>query len=100
MAAHLLNTQLVPDRPASLSKAVVTDLLRGKLGFRGPVVSDDMQAVAISSRFGANEAVAMGLEAGMDLLGFSHQQNYYEEVVDHGVHDIVEQGLHRQLSPI
>lgn len=35
MVAHILMTQLDPDLPASLSPAVVTDLLRGKLGFGG-----------------------------------------------------------------
>jgi len=36
LVAHLLIKQLDPNRPASLSRAVVTDLLRGKLGFQGP----------------------------------------------------------------
>ena len=98
MAAHLLNTQLDPDRPASLSKAVVTDLLRGKLGFKGPVVSDDMQAVAISSRFGANEAVAMGLEAGMDLLVFANQQVYDENVVNEVLDNVVNLVRQGQLT--
>jgi beta-N-acetylhexosaminidase len=98
MAAHLLNTQLDPDRPASLSKAVVTDLLRGKLGFKGPVVSDDMQAVAISSRFGANQAVALGLEAGMDLLVFANQQTYDENIVNEVLDNVVNLVRQGQLT--
>jgi beta-N-acetylhexosaminidase len=94
MAAHLLNTQLDPDRPASLSKAVVTDLLRGKLGFRGPVVSDDMQAAAITAKFGPNDAVAMALEAGVDLLVFANQQVYDANIVQSTVDNVV--GLVRQ----
>lgn len=94
MAAHLLNTQLDPSLPASLSKAVVTDLLRGKLGFRGPVVSDDMQAVAISSKYGPNEAVGMALEAGVDLLVFANQQVYDANIFQSTVDNIV--GLVRQ----
>lgn len=90
LVAHLLNKQLDPDRPASLSRAVVTDLLRGRLGFKGPVVSDDMQAVAITSRYGRNEAVALALEAGVDLLVFGNQQQYDPKVVDETVNHVVD----------
>jgi beta-N-acetylhexosaminidase len=82
MAAHLLNTQLDPDRPASLSHAVVTELLRGKLGFKGPVVSDDMQAAAIARRYRPEEATAMALEAGVDLLVVANQQTYDTNIVE------------------
>nr|WP_246002660.1 glycoside hydrolase family 3 N-terminal domain-containing protein [Allorhizocola rhizosphaerae] len=82
MVAHLLNRQLDPDRPVSLSRAVVQDLLRGELDFTGPVVSDDMQAVAITSRYGRDESVALALEAGVDLLTFANQAVYDEAVVE------------------
>ncbi|MFC3505558.1 glycoside hydrolase family 3 N-terminal domain-containing protein [Micromonospora krabiensis] len=81
LAAHVLNKQLDPDRPASLSPKVITDLLRGELGYQGPVVSDDMQAVAITRRFGAAEAVHLALQAGVDLLVFANQQVYEPDVV-------------------
>jgi beta-N-acetylhexosaminidase len=80
MAAHLLNTQLDPSLPASLSPAVVTNLLRGQLGFQGPVVSDDMQAAAITAKFGPDQAAGMALGAGVDLLVFANQQVYDENV--------------------
>ena len=82
MAAHVINRKLDPDRPTSLSPAVVTDLLRGRLGYRGPVVSDDLQAAAITARYGRDEAVTLALEAGVDLLVFANQQVYDERVVD------------------
>lgn len=89
MVAHLLNRQLDPDRPVSLSRAVVHDLLRGELGWSGAVVSDDMQAAAISRMFGRDEAVAMAVEAGVDMLTFANQQAYDENVVDATVNFIV-----------
>ncbi|WP_239133561.1 glycoside hydrolase family 3 N-terminal domain-containing protein [Rugosimonospora africana] len=89
MAAHILNKQLDPTRPASLSHAVVTDLLRGKLGYKGPVVSDDMQAVAISSTFGRDQAVALALEAGVNLLVFGNQQVYDPNIVDETLDNVV-----------
>lgn len=89
MAAHVRNRQLDPDHPTSLSPAVVTDLLRKRLGFSGPVVSDDLQAVAITRRYGAAEAVALGLRAGLDLLVFANQQVYEPKVVDQTLDTVV-----------
>ena len=81
MAGHVVNGQLDPDHPASLSKAVVTDLLRGELGWKGVVVTDDLQAAAIQHAFGRDEAVLLALEAGNDLLLFANQQSYDPDVV-------------------
>jgi beta-N-acetylhexosaminidase len=81
LVAHLLNRQLDPSRPASLSHAVVTGLLRGQLKWNGPVVSDDMQAVAITSKYGAAEAATMALTAGVDLLVYANQQVYDPGIV-------------------
>jgi beta-N-acetylhexosaminidase len=89
LVAHLVNRKLDPDRPASLSRKVVTDLLRGRLGFHGPAVSDDMQAVAITSRYGRDESVALALEAGLDLLVFANQQTYDPNVVDQTLNNVV-----------
>ncbi len=89
LAAHLLNTQLDPKLPASLSHAVVTGLLRGKLGWKGPVVSDDMQAVAITSRYGRAEATTLALEAGLDLLVYANQETYNPDIVNQTVDTVV-----------
>ncbi|RKN51252.1 glycoside hydrolase family 3 [Micromonospora endolithica] len=89
MVAHVLNRQLDPTYPASLSRAVVTDLLRGRLGWQGPVVSDDMQAVAITRRHGSSEAVALGLQAGLDLLVFANQQVYDPDIVNKTLDTVV-----------
>jgi beta-N-acetylhexosaminidase len=76
MAGHLVNRNLDPDHPASLSRAVVTDLLRGELAWDGVVITDDLQAGAITSAFGADETIALALEAGNDLLLLANQQRY------------------------
>ena len=81
MAGHVVNGQLDGAHPASLSKAVVTDLLRGELGWDGIVVTDDLQATAITKAFGRDEAVLLALEAGNDLLLFANQQLYDPKVV-------------------
>jgi beta-N-acetylhexosaminidase len=89
MAGHVVNGQLDPDYPASLSKKIVTDLLRGELGWTGPVVTDDLQAAAIVEQFGFDEAVVLALEAGNDLLLFANQQAYDPDVMNNGVDAIV-----------
>ncbi|MEV4537782.1 glycoside hydrolase family 3 N-terminal domain-containing protein [Asanoa sp. NPDC049518] len=89
LVAHLLIRQLDPNLPASLSRAVVTDLLRGQLGFQGPTVSDDMQAAAILNRYGQDEAVTLGLVAGLDLLVFANQQVYNPNIVDETLDNVV-----------
>jgi beta-N-acetylhexosaminidase len=81
MSGHVVNGQLDPHRPASLSKSVVTDLLRGELGWTGIVVTDDLQAAAITTAFGRDEAVILALEAGNDLLLFANQQAYDPGIV-------------------
>jgi beta-N-acetylhexosaminidase len=81
MAGHVVNGQLDATHPASLSRAVVTNLLRGELGWDGIVVTDDLQATAITKAFGRDEAVLLALEAGNDLLLFANQQLYDAELV-------------------
>ena len=82
MAGHVVNGQLDPDRPASLSRPTVTDVLRGELGWTGAVVTDDLQAAAIDAAFGRDEAIVLALEAGCDLLLFANQQAYDPAIVD------------------
>jgi beta-N-acetylhexosaminidase len=89
MAGHVLNHQLDPSHPASLSHAIVTGLLRGKMGWSGPVVTDDMQAVAITSRYGHAQAVTLAVEAGVDLLVFGNQAVYDPNVVKETVDTVV-----------
>jgi beta-N-acetylhexosaminidase len=88
MAGHVVNGQLDRAHPASLSKAVVTDLLRGQLGWTGPVVTDDLQAAAIDKAFGFDEAIVLALEAGNDMLLFANQQTYDPRIVGRAI-DIV-----------
>ena len=82
MAGNLVNGQIDPEAPASLSKATVTDLLRGELGWDGVVITDDLQAAAITEAFGRDEAIARAVEAGNDLLLFANQQTYDADIVD------------------
>ena len=68
MTAHVVFAALDRERPATLSPAVVDGLLRGKLGFRGVIVSDDLDMKAISGHFGADHAAVAAVRAGCDVL--------------------------------
>ncbi len=68
MTAHLLLPAIDPDHPATLSRAVLTGLLRQELGFEGLVVTDALVMEAIAGRYGPSEAAVLALEAGADLV--------------------------------
>ena len=54
--------------PATLSKTIITDILKGKLGYDGVVVTDALNMDAIVDNFDPEEAVIMALNAGADML--------------------------------
>lgn len=68
MTAHLLLPALDAEHPATLSRAVLTGLLREGLGFKGLIVTDALVMEAIAGRYGASEAAVLALEAGADLV--------------------------------
>ena len=68
MTAHVVFAALDPARPATLSEQVVTGLLRGKLGYRGVIVSDDLDMRAIAGHMGADVAAVAAVRAGCDVL--------------------------------
>jgi beta-N-acetylhexosaminidase len=68
MTAHVLVPALDPERPASLSPVVVTDLLKEAMGFAGVVVSDDLGMKAIAARTPLPEAAVAAIEAGCDMV--------------------------------
>ncbi|MEM1220154.1 MAG: glycoside hydrolase family 3 N-terminal domain-containing protein [Bacteroidota bacterium] len=73
MTAHIINYQLNPDSlPATLSKKVNGEILRGDLGFGGLIFSDDMQMKAISEQYGWEEAIDLAVNSGVDVLIFSN----------------------------
>jgi beta-N-acetylhexosaminidase len=88
MAAHVVNGQIDGSAPASLSVKTVDGLLRGDLGWDGVVITDDLQAAAITDAFGFRESIHLALEAGNDLLLFANQQVYDDGIVSRVV-DIV-----------
>lgn len=80
MTAHVFNRQLDAAYPATLSAATIGGLLRGELGYDGVVISDDLQMGAIAGPYGFETAVRLAVEAGVDILAFSNNLAYDEQV--------------------
>ncbi len=76
MSAHVFNAKLDPDHPATLSRAVLTGLLREKLGFRGVITSDDMEMKAISGHYGLETSLPAAIQAGVDMLCLGNNLSY------------------------
>ena len=68
MTAHVLYPALDPDRPATLSRRILTDLLRRQWGFAGVVVSDDLGMKAVADRHSIAELAVGAVSAGADVL--------------------------------
>jgi beta-N-acetylhexosaminidase len=68
MTAHVLVPALDEQQPATLSRAIVQGLLRDELGFRGVILSDDLEMKAISARLPVPEAAVQAIRAGCDGL--------------------------------
>ncbi|MFJ2907072.1 glycoside hydrolase family 3 protein [Streptomyces sp. NPDC091279] len=68
MSAHILVPALDPDRPATLSPRILTDLLRGELGYDGLIVTDGMEMQAISATYGIERGSVLAVAAGADAI--------------------------------
>ncbi|MCB1114969.1 MAG: hypothetical protein KDK71_00745 [Chlamydiia bacterium] len=79
MTGHLLVPALDPEHPATLSKAIVTDLLKGEWGYQGLVVTDALNMKALSERYTVEDIALKAFLAGHDLLLYgSHRYNDVE----------------------
>lgn len=81
MTGHLFLRQFDDAHPSTLSKAVLTGILRQRLGFEGVIVSDDMQMRAIAEHYGQAEAILLAVEAGVDILVFGNNLDFDPEIV-------------------
>lgn len=97
MTAHIVNCDLDPDcNPATLSKTIVTDILRDNLNFNGVVFSDDMKMKAISTYYGLEKSVKMAILAGVDVILYCHKIKGENElpvlVIHRTIKKLVEEG--------
>ncbi|MFH1714082.1 MAG: glycoside hydrolase family 3 protein [Candidatus Nealsonbacteria bacterium] len=79
MMAHVIDQNIDPEYPASLSSKFINGLLRGEMNYQGVVISDDMQMGAINKNFGFEESIIKAVNAGCDMLLFSNNTYTYDE---------------------
>src|SRR5699024_1552272 len=68
MTAHVIVEAIDPELPATLSKDVLTGLLREDMEFDGLIVTDAMGMQAIDANWGAGDAAVMSIQAGADII--------------------------------
>ncbi len=71
MSAHILYPEIDSERPATLSRSLLNDVLRDELGFEGVVTTDDIGMGAVSTLFGRPGVAVTALQAGCDLIMLS-----------------------------
>jgi beta-N-acetylhexosaminidase len=79
MISHLRYPAYDLKNPASLSGAIVTGLLRQKLGYEGLVVTDDLEMGAIGRHYEIEEALFLAFTAGVDCLMICHSPDKIEK---------------------
>jgi beta-N-acetylhexosaminidase len=107
MVAHILLKKIDPNFPSSLSKAVITDLLRYDLRFNGVVITDDMTMDAILKNYNLGDAAVTSVNAGADIIlvchGYERQievLNSLKKAVEDGklTEDRIDESLYRILK--
>ncbi|WP_226663776.1 glycoside hydrolase family 3 protein [Microbulbifer aggregans] len=100
MTGHILYPKIDPDNPATLSKKILRDILRKKMGFDGLIITDSMNMWAMRKNYAPDAAAVRALAAGADLIMLSeehyeNQRGGYKETqraTIHGVIRAVERG--------
>lgn len=87
MVAHMNIPALdaTPNIPSSISKKVVTDLLRNELGFKGLTVTDAMDMKGVKKHFPNGEADVMAIAAGHDLLEVSENSGRAIDLIEKAI---------------
>ena len=89
MTAHVFQRSLDPIWPATLSRKMITGVLREQIGFQGVVISDDLGMKAVADHYGFETVLERALNAGVDLLLIANNLEYDPDVVPITVQTLV-----------
>lgn len=80
MTTHILFPRLEPEGlPATMSRRIITGLLKERMGFTGLVISDCMEMDAIAKYYGSAQGTVKAMGAGVDLVFISHTASTLEQ---------------------
>ena len=82
MIAHILLPQIDKENPSSMSKVIITDILREKMNFQGLVITDDMTMGAIMKNYEIGEASVKSVLAGTDIVLVCHGKDNQIQVIE------------------
>ena len=91
MMAHILYPKIDPDRIASQSEIIMTDLLRGEMGFEGIIMADDFRMNGLRSKASPDQAAVRFILAGGDLILCGAKHDYQRSILK-GLTDAVADG--------
>ena len=78
---------------------MITDLLRGELGFKGLVMTDDLDMGAILNHYGLEETIRLAITAGNDLAMICHRVPFVEEAYGY-LKNVPQADLDRALASV
>jgi beta-N-acetylhexosaminidase len=90
MTAHLVLECVDPKFPVTLSKKVIDEILRQRLGFRNIVITDDLEMKAITKHYTVEEAAVLAVQAGCNMLMYCHEQSVQERAIEALVKAVVD----------
>ena len=80
LVSHLKYPALDEEYPASLSSKIMTDLLRNKLGYKGIIITDDMEMGAVANHNDFRSIGVNAVKAGADIVLVCHEYQHQQEV--------------------
>jgi len=89
MTTHVFNKRLDPEYPATLSKKILTEILREQLGYEGVIMTDDLQMNAIKDQFGLEQAIELAIHAGADIINIGNNMEYTEDICERIVDSVL-----------
>jgi len=98
MTAHVMFPAFDEDNPATMSKKIIHDLLRTKMGYDRLVVSDDMEMKAVRGRWPLRQQLDRSCRAGVDLFLFCKEPALQEEAFEELVRLQEESSIHETLA--
>ncbi len=100
MIGHAFYPHLEKDNtPSSLSHSVIRELLRNEYGYKGLVMTDDLDMGAILNHYGLEETIRLAISAGNDLAMICHRVPYVEEAVGY-LKNVATPALDRALENV